>query len=161
MIAKSDLRQRLLWLGTGTVLVAALVLAFATPWHSSAYDTGLQFEDARQDQESSPQPPDGAKGREATARGLLAARLGVPAAGLAFVGEEAVRWPDTSLGCPQPGQNYARVIVPGYRLTFSYDGSNYEAHILATSGVGASLAPVSCEGGVAHPVEPGRWTDSH
>lgn len=30
-------------------------------------------------------------------------------------------WPDTSLGCPEPGRTYAQVITPGYVLTIDTD----------------------------------------
>ena len=62
-----------------------------------------------------------------------------------------MRWPDTSLGCPEPGYAYAKVMVPGYRFTFSYDGSLYEVHTASEAGIGSHQPPVSCEGGLAYP----------
>lgn len=41
---------------------------------------------------------------------------------------KAVNWPDTSLGCPEPGMVYAQVITRGYRILLSYDGKIYEYH---------------------------------
>ncbi len=90
------------------------------------------------------------RGRRGTARVLLAQRLGVSAESLEFVSERAVNWPDTSLGCGEPGHVYAKVIVPGYRITFAHDGANYEVHTAAKSGFGQHLAPVSCEAGIAY-----------
>ena len=40
----------------------------------------------------------------------------------------AVNWPDTSLGCPEPGMVYAHVVTRGYRILLSYDGRIYEYH---------------------------------
>jgi hypothetical protein len=45
---------------------------------------------------------------------------------------EPVEWSDTSLGCPQPGQTYAQVITPGYRVVLDVDGETYEVHTDAT-----------------------------
>jgi hypothetical protein len=39
-----------------------------------------------------------------------------------------VEWSDSSLGCPQPGQFYAQVIVPGYLVRVSVDGNEIEYH---------------------------------
>lgn len=43
---------------------------------------------------------------------------------------EVVTWPDSSLGCPQPGREYAQVLVAGFRIrilagatTLQYHGS--------------------------------------
>ena len=85
------------------------------------------------------------------ARNVLANRLSVSPDDLGFVSQEAVRWPDTSLGCPEPGQMYAKVIVPGSRFTFSYAGSLYEVHTASDDGFGSQQPAVSCEGGLAYP----------
>lgn len=37
----------------------------------------------------------------------------------------AVQWPDSSLGCPSPDQQYMQVVVPGYQINFSADGKDY------------------------------------
>ncbi len=41
---------------------------------------------------------------------------------------EKVEWPDTSLGCPEPGQAYAQVITPGYEITLQAEGQRYSYH---------------------------------
>jgi hypothetical protein len=41
---------------------------------------------------------------------------------------ESVEWPDTSLGCPEPGQAYAQVITPGYRIVLRVGEREYELH---------------------------------
>jgi hypothetical protein len=35
-------------------------------------------------------------------------------------------YPDTSLGCPQPGQTYAQVVTPGYQFIFEYNGATFD-----------------------------------
>ncbi len=41
---------------------------------------------------------------------------------------EDVQWRDSSLGCPEPGQNYLMVITPGYRIYLEAEGQVYEYH---------------------------------
>jgi hypothetical protein len=41
---------------------------------------------------------------------------------------EEVVWPDTSLGCPEPGKFYAQVLVPGYRVILEVGGRRVEVH---------------------------------
>ncbi|MDQ7029065.1 MAG: hypothetical protein Q9O62_04470 [Ardenticatenia bacterium] len=41
---------------------------------------------------------------------------------------EAVMWPDSSLGCPEPGKAYLQVITPGYRFIFEAGTVRYEVH---------------------------------
>lgn len=78
----------------------------------------------------SPLPtPGGAEPTAVTrAASFLARRLGLPFDQVAVVSFEAVEWPDTSLGCPQPGMAYAQVIVPGYRVLLEAAGSAYQVH---------------------------------
>ena len=87
---------------------------------------------------------------QAQAQQVLAERLSVSVNDLALVGDEAVEWADSSLGCPEAGMVYAQVITPGHRITFSHSGNEYEVH---TSGGGDSGSPammVSCEGGTSY-----------
>ena len=62
------------------------------------------------------------------AKAKLAARLGVDVAMVSVVKVEAVDWPDTSLGVPEPGKFYAQVITPGYKIILSAGGTQYEYH---------------------------------
>ncbi|MEW6233635.1 MAG: hypothetical protein AB1566_15175, partial [Chloroflexota bacterium] len=62
------------------------------------------------------------------ARKDLAQRLGKDQDAITVVRVERVDWPDTSLGCPQPGMMYAQVITPGYRIYLSVDNVSYEYH---------------------------------
>lgn len=78
------------------------------------------------------------------ARAFLVARLGVGPERIALVAVEPVEWPDAGLGCPQPGQTYAQVITPGYRVMLEVGRRQYELH---TDRSGARVA--LCVGPVA------------
>jgi hypothetical protein len=41
----------------------------------------------------------------------------------------AVRWEDTSLGCPKPGMMYAQRIVAGYKIVLRAADSTYDVHV--------------------------------
>ncbi len=41
---------------------------------------------------------------------------------------EAREWPDSSLGCPQPGQLYSQVVTPGYVVVIAADAHQLEYH---------------------------------
>jgi hypothetical protein len=58
----------------------------------------------------------------------FASRLGVPATQISLKGIEAVDWSDTSLGCPEPGQMYAQVITPGYKIVLTGGSADAEYH---------------------------------
>lgn len=60
----------------------------------------------------------------------LAAERGVPAAAIELVRVEPREWPNTGLGCPEPGRAYLDVITPGYAITLRVrgGGETYEYH---------------------------------
>ena len=58
----------------------------------------------------------------------LADRLAVPAGQIELGDLQETTWPDTSLGCPQPGMMYAQVLVPGYRILLRVGGQEFEYH---------------------------------
>jgi hypothetical protein len=59
----------------------------------------------------------------------FAQRLGVREQSIVLVGQiEEVTWPDTSLGCPEPGMMYAQVLTPGYQFTLQSGAKMYEYH---------------------------------
>jgi ABC-type Fe3+-hydroxamate transport system substrate-binding protein len=58
----------------------------------------------------------------------LAKDKNIPEAQIAVVTYEYTEWPDSSLGCPKPGQAYLTVITPGYRVILSAAGQQYEYH---------------------------------
>lgn len=58
----------------------------------------------------------------------LAADLGVPEDEVLVDTIRAVDWPDSSLGCPQPGQAYLQVVTPGHKITLRVDGQFHFVH---------------------------------
>ena len=60
-----------------------------------------------------------------------------------------VRWPDSSLGCPQKGYSYLQVVVPGYRVVFRHDKQTHRVHV----GDGRA---VYCKGSIKEPQVLGR-----
>lgn len=58
----------------------------------------------------------------------LAADLGVPEDEVLVDTLRAVNWPDSSLGCPQPGQAYMQVVTPGHKITLRVDGQFHFVH---------------------------------
>lgn len=53
---------------------------------------------------------------------------GLSAEDITLVSAEAVDWPDSSLGCPQPGMMYGQVITRGYSIILEADGETYPFH---------------------------------
>jgi hypothetical protein len=41
---------------------------------------------------------------------------------------ETVTWPDASIGCPQPGMQYAQALVPGFRIRIQAAAEVLEYH---------------------------------
>lgn len=39
---------------------------------------------------------------------------------------QSITWPDGSLGCPKPGQNYTQALVPGYWIILVRDSEEYD-----------------------------------
>lgn len=62
------------------------------------------------------------------ARANLAQRLGQQLETVRLVSVESVQWPDASLGCPQPGQLYAQVVTPGFRVVLRAAEQVYTYH---------------------------------
>jgi hypothetical protein len=62
------------------------------------------------------------------ARQDLANELEVDAGAVTLVQVQQVDWPDSSLGCPQPGGTYLQVITPGYRIELDAQGRRYMYH---------------------------------
>jgi hypothetical protein len=69
-----------------------------------------------------------AQGSVEQAKSELAARLGVGVGEVALVSSEEVTWRDASLGCPQPGMQYAQVLTDGSRIVLEARGKRYEYH---------------------------------
>jgi hypothetical protein len=62
------------------------------------------------------------------ARTDAAHRTGAAAASIELVKAEGVTWPDSSLGCPQPGMGYMQTLVPGYRIRLRAKGVVLDYH---------------------------------
>jgi hypothetical protein len=66
----------------------------------------------------------------AAAAKAAADRLQIATDELVVVTTEPRDWPDSSLGCPQPGRAYAQIITPGYLVTIARldDGDEVLVH---------------------------------
>ena len=69
------------------------------------------------------------------AREALANWLGISSEEIEVVELEEVEWPDTSLGCPEPGKAYLQVIVLGCRVAMRVGDEVYEYHSGGEQGV--------------------------
>ena len=58
----------------------------------------------------------------------LARELGRAPTEVAVAEVTPVDWPDSSLGCPQPGMMYLQVLTPGYRIRLICAGREYVFH---------------------------------
>jgi hypothetical protein len=58
----------------------------------------------------------------------LAQRLSIPLDQITLVEVTPVVWPDSSLGCPQPGMVYTQVLAPGYLILLEANDTMYEYH---------------------------------
>jgi hypothetical protein len=65
----------------------------------------------------------------------LSRRLSVDPAQIVVKSSQAVSWPDTALGCPQPGMMYAQVITPGHKLVLTIGGKDYTYHTSKSQAV--------------------------
>ena len=58
----------------------------------------------------------------------LAERQGADPADIEVVSVENVTWPDSSLGCPEEGTQYAQMLTDGVLIVLELDGQRYEYH---------------------------------
>lgn len=58
----------------------------------------------------------------------LAKDLGIAADKIQVDTVRTVNWPDSSIGCPQPGRAYMQVITPGHKVSLRADGRIYVVH---------------------------------
>ncbi len=75
-----------------------------------------------------PELPGGAEVLVDLAKADLAERLSVPVDDIRLVSYEELVWPDSSLGCPQPGMEYLQVLFDGARIILDYEGTMYNYH---------------------------------
>jgi len=81
------------------------------------------------------------------ARRAAAAESGVPEAQVQIIAATHMLWPDSALGCPQPGQTYEPGPVPGALIRVGADGVTYRYHCAegydpVLCGVSAQVEPV-------------------
>ncbi|HHQ15070.1 MAG TPA: hypothetical protein ENK16_08560 [Chromatiales bacterium] len=81
-----------------------------------------------------PAPAPEATGPEAVARAVVAERLGLAASDVTVISVEARDFPDSSLGCPEPGMSYAQVITAGYRVLTEADGRRFDVRVAGEHG---------------------------
>ncbi|MEO0615075.1 MAG: hypothetical protein AAFY69_02970 [Pseudomonadota bacterium] len=62
---------------------------------------------------------------------VLSEAMSIPISQVTVVSVRPVDWPDSSIGCPQPGQAYAQVITPGHKIAVRARG---EIHVLHEAG---------------------------
>lgn len=55
-------------------------------------------------------------------------RLGVPVDQLRLERLDPRQWPDSALGCPQPGLLYSQIVTPGYIMLVAGAGKQLEYH---------------------------------
>ncbi len=62
------------------------------------------------------------------AQAALAREAGILASDITVLATQAVLWPDSSLGCPQPGRMYAQVMTPGFAVRLRTELREYVYH---------------------------------
>lgn len=63
-----------------------------------------------------------------TATDDLANRISISKDQIQIKEATEVVWPNSSLGCPQPGMVYAEVLTPGYLILLNANNQDYEYH---------------------------------
>ena len=69
------------------------------------------------------------------ARSALAKHLSIDASVVQVLSSESHTWPDSSLGCGQPGTQAAQVITPGFEIVLTSPKGNYRVHTSQTRAV--------------------------
>src|SRR3954471_15215452 len=59
---------------------------------------------------------------------LLARELHCTPTEITLLEQSPVTWPNSALGCPQPGRMYLQVLTPGYRVRLAYREREYIVH---------------------------------
>lgn len=86
-------------------------------------------------QSSGPELNDQEKAAVQVAQRTLATNSSVRTDEFAVRSVVARAWPDSSLGCPQPGMSYLQVITPGYVVTLDREGKTQEVRVAGEFGV--------------------------
>ncbi|GAB4531861.1 MAG: hypothetical protein Kow0063_11670 [Anaerolineae bacterium] len=129
------------------------------PGASQSQSAGLrELEEVNMTPLPTPEPDEaGAERMVKLAREDLSREFSLSPEEVRLVLVEAVDWPDTSLGCPQPGMMYAQVITPGFRVVLEAGGAEYEYHTDTGDQV-VLCQPEGAGQGVAPPVSPSPGT---
>ena len=61
-------------------------------------------------------------------RQAVATKTGAALASVTVNSVTALNWPDSALGCPQPGVMYSQLVTPGYKIVVSAKGQTFEYH---------------------------------
>lgn len=83
------------------------------------------------------------------ARADLARRSSIPLERISVVEAAGVVWPNSAMGCPQPGMAYLQVPTDGSRIILEADGRRYDYHYGGRRGL------FLCEPTKALPRRPG------
>jgi hypothetical protein len=75
-------------------------------------------------------------------------RTGVPVTEIVVLRDQAVTWPDGSLGCPEPGVVYTQALVPGYWVVLDAGGEPLDYRL----GEGGTFVRCDDAVGAAPPV---------
>ena len=93
----------------------------------------------------------------------LSNRLSLEPKLIRVISVESRLWPDASLGCPQPGMQYAQATVPGYLLQLEANGQEFEYHSdidETTILCGSTLEETSSENGTDQNLDDGWPNES-
>ncbi|MEO0345763.1 MAG: hypothetical protein AAF229_05850 [Pseudomonadota bacterium] len=65
------------------------------------------------------------------AAAVFSEEMDIPISQVTVISVRPVEWPDSSIGCPQPGQAYAQVMTPGHKIAVRARG---EIHVMHEAG---------------------------
>jgi hypothetical protein len=103
--------------------------------------------------------PDADKSKLAIDRARETLRTtGVDPSSLTVTRAEPVTWPDSSLGCRQPGIQYLQVLTPGYRIEFHGAQGNYFVHVAGNRAI-VCTGETGSGTGLTRPLVPLRGID--
>lgn len=66
---------------------------------------------------------------------VISKHLNLPVERFTLQQAQAVDWPDSSLGCPQPGMMYMQMITPGFKVMLEAGGEVYPVHVAGSHAV--------------------------
>lgn len=79
-------------------------------------------------------------------RADLAQHTGIAASDAKVLRAESIVWPNSALGCEQPGHMYTQATVPGYVVELEHGGKTYSYHASKQGGFQRCEAPTSQSG---------------